>query len=149
MKLNGRKTFHWWLCATGASQMILLEAWWRRGNTFASHRYGLSSSPGWCCGWCLGSAVDHMWVSFTLHSQCLVVFPSGFSSTLRRALNCSVWNRLIRPIGLARMARMALPFTHSCFPTSTAKSPGLSQKDDPSPKMHVLIIVFNNFSFRF
>ena len=41
-------------------------------------------------------------MSFTLHRQCLVVFPSGFSSTLRRARNCSVWNCLIRPTGLAR-----------------------------------------------
>ena len=43
-------------------------------------------------------------MSFTLHSQCLVVFPSGFSSTLKRAWNYSDsnWNCLIRPIGLAR-----------------------------------------------
>ena len=47
-----------------------------------------------------------LWVgcgmSFTLHSQCLLVFPSGFSSTLRRVQNCSVWNYLIRSTGLAR-----------------------------------------------
>ena len=42
-------------------------------------------------------------MSFTLHSQCLVVFPFGFSSTLRRAQNCSNWNCLIRPTGLARI----------------------------------------------
>ena len=41
-------------------------------------------------------------MSFTLHSQCLVVFPLGFFSTLRRAQNCSYWNHLIRPTGLAR-----------------------------------------------
>ena len=41
-------------------------------------------------------------MSFTLHSQCLVENPSGFSSTLRRAQNCSIWNLLIRPTGLAR-----------------------------------------------
>ena len=28
-------------------------------------------------------------MSFTLHSQCMVVFPLGFSSTIRRARNCS------------------------------------------------------------
>ena len=38
-----------------------------------------------------------MWDVFTLHSQCLVVFPLGFSSTLRRVRNCSNWNHLIRP----------------------------------------------------
>ena len=41
-------------------------------------------------------------MSFTFHSQCLVVFPSGFSSTLRRARNCSDWKCLVRPTGLAR-----------------------------------------------
>ena len=41
-------------------------------------------------------------MSFTLYSQCLVVFPWGFSSTLRRAQNCSNWNHLIRLTGLAR-----------------------------------------------
>ena len=40
--------------------------------------------------------------SFTIHSQCLVVFPSGFSSSLRRARNCSDRNCLIMPTGLAR-----------------------------------------------
>ena len=40
-------------------------------------------------------------MSFTLHSQCLVVFPL-FSSTLRNARNCSDWNRLIRLTVLAR-----------------------------------------------
>ena len=45
---------------------------------------------------------DACGMSFTLHSQCLVVFPLGFSSTLRRALNCSIWNCLTRPTGLAR-----------------------------------------------
>ena len=42
-------------------------------------------------------------MSFTFHSQCLVVVPSGFSCTLRRSQNCSVWNHLIRPTGLARL----------------------------------------------
>ena len=41
-------------------------------------------------------------MSFTLYSQCLVVFPLGFSLTLRRAQNCSNWNRLIRLTCLAR-----------------------------------------------
>ena len=41
-------------------------------------------------------------MSFTLHSQCLVVFPLGFSSPLRRAQNCSDWNHLMGPTGLAR-----------------------------------------------
>ena len=48
------------------------EAWWRHGNTFASHCYGLGLTPGFD-SW----ATCEM--SFTLHSQCLVVFPLGFS----------------------------------------------------------------------
>ena len=38
-------------------------------------------------------------MSSTLHSQCLVVFPMGFSSTVRRVQNCSdsVWDCVIRP----------------------------------------------------
>ena len=41
-------------------------------------------------------------MSYTLRSQYLVVFPLGFSYTLRRARNCSNWNHIIRPTGLAR-----------------------------------------------
>ena len=68
--------------------------WWHHGNTLASHHCSLGLTPLWlraACG-----------MSFTIQSQCLVVFPSGFSSTLRRAWNCSNWNRLTRPTGLAR-----------------------------------------------
>ena len=65
---------------------------------FASHCYGLGLSP-YCC---LGLTLFACEMSFTLLSQCLVVFPLGFSSTLRRARNCSDWNCLIRLTGLAR-----------------------------------------------
>ena len=41
-------------------------------------------------------------MSFTLHSPYLVVFPSEFSSSLRRTQNCSTWNCLARLTGLAR-----------------------------------------------
>ena len=64
-------------------------------------------------GWTL--SLGHIWGVFHPHSQCLVVFPSGFSSTLRKAQNCSVWNRLIRPTGLARTSsgrRKINGFTH-------------------------------------
>ena len=47
-------------------------------------------------------------MSFTLHSQCLVVFSLEFSSTLRRAQNCSTWNHLIRPTGLGRTCHICL-----------------------------------------
>ena len=55
---------------------LYIHAWWYHGSTFTSHHYSLGLSPG-CCG-----------MSFTLHSQCLVVFLLGFSSTIRRALSC-------------------------------------------------------------
>ena len=47
-------------------------------------------------------------MSFTLHNQCLVVFSLEFSSTLRRAQNCSTWNHLIRPTGLGRTCHICL-----------------------------------------
>ena len=78
-------------CSLVHTTSATTKGWWRRGKTSASHRYGLGSSPG-CC---LGSTLSACGMSFTLHSQCLVVFPLGFSSTLRRARNCSNWNRLI------------------------------------------------------
>ena len=55
-------------------------------------------------------------MSFTLHSQCLVLFPLGFSSTIRSARNSSNWNCLIRPTGLARTCclwRKINPFNFS------------------------------------
>ena len=62
------------------------EAWWRRDNTFAFHSYGLGSIPTLGCMWDVFHPSQPM--------------PSGFP--LRRAQNCSVWNRLIRPTDLAR-----------------------------------------------
>ena len=47
-------------------------------------------------------------------------FPLGFSSTLRRARNCSDWNHLIRSTGLARTCsgwRKINGFTFTCIST--------------------------------
>ena len=68
------------------------QAWWRRGNMFTSHRYDLGSilTPG--C----------MWDVFHPSQPMPGGFPLGFSSTFRRAWNCSDWNHLLRPTGLAR-----------------------------------------------
>ena len=63
-------------------------------------------------------------MSFTLHSQCLMVFRSGFFSTLRRAQNCSDWNCLIRPTGLARTCpgwRKINGFTFTFYPSVANK----------------------------
>ena len=73
-------------------------------NTFASHHYGPCSTPG-----CI-------WDVFHPSQPIPGGFPMGFSSTLRRAWNCTDWNRLIRPASLARTCSgwrktMALPFT--------------------------------------
>ena len=53
----------------------------------------------------------------TLHSQCLVVFPSGFSSTVRWALKCSdsYWDRLIRCCSGWHKTRVCV-FTHVQLP---------------------------------
>ena len=96
-----------------------IEAWWRRGNTFTSHRYGPGSSPG-CC---LGLTLSSCGMSFTLHSQCLVVFPLGFSSTLRRAGNCSNWNRLIRLTGLVRTCSWWCNFNGFTFSPYKSSAP--------------------------
>ena len=73
------------------TRTLLSEAWWRRGNTFASHRYG----PG------------HMWDVFH-HSQPMPgSFPLAVSSTLRRGQNCFVWPELV----LDDVKSAALPLT--------------------------------------
>ena len=65
---------------------------WCHGNTFASHRYGPGSTL----------SPNHMWDVFHPSQPTPGGFLLGVSSTLRRARNCSVWNRLIRSTGLAR-----------------------------------------------
>ena len=40
---------------------VTTEAWWRSGNTFASYRYSLSSSPHGCC---MVLTLTHMWDVF-------------------------------------------------------------------------------------
>ena len=57
-----------------------MEAWWHRGNTFASHHYGL------------GSTLGCMWDVFHSSQPMPGGFPLGvFFHPLRN------WNRLIRP----------------------------------------------------
>ena len=93
--------------------------WWGHGYMFASHHYSLGSTPS-----CMLDV-------FCLHSQCFVVFPLGFSSTFRRAWNCSYWNCLIRPTGLARTCSgwrktiaLPLPFTpYICCAPHTSWTP--------------------------
>ena len=75
-----------------------------RGNTFASHCY----DPG--------STLGRMWDVFHPSQPMAGGFPWGFSSTLRRAWNCSIWNHLIRltawlELVLGDVKSTALPFT--------------------------------------
>ena len=76
--------------------LLTYKALWRHGKTFAS-QLQLQA----------------------VHSQCLVVFPPRFSSTIRRALNYS--NSLIRPLNLARHSsrghktQLTLPSCLACL----------------------------------
>ena len=79
-----------------AMAWVRLWAWWRCGNTFTSHCYGLGSTP----------TPGHMWDKYTLKFHPSQPMPDGVplgvflypqnGSKLFR-LEC-----LIRPIGLAR-----------------------------------------------
>ena len=70
----------WWLLSAFYPKMV------------TSHRYG----PGFDSD--SGPHVDGFHPSQPMPGG----FPLGVSSTLRRAQNCSIWNRLIKPTGLAR-----------------------------------------------
>ena len=70
----------YYLAQTSNVYGLTREAWWRHGNTFASHHYSLDLTP------------DYMWDVFHPLTANAWWIPLGFSSTVRRAWNCSDWN---------------------------------------------------------
>ena len=61
-------------------QRMVIEAWWRRGNTFASHCYGLGSTPGPHVRCLSPFTADAWWFSpwgFLPPSEGLKIVPLG------------------------------------------------------------------------